>query len=75
MDAQRVAAIMTPRVNIYAVDMEASADEIRREVVESPYSRIVVCKGGLDNVLEVVDMDGNRIDKLLVLPPKTEGVT
>jgi putative hemolysin len=56
MDAQRVAAIMTPRVNIYAVDMEVSAEEIRREVVESPYSRIVVCKGGLDNILGILQL-------------------
>ena len=56
MDAQRIAAIMTPRVNIYALDMEVSAEEIRREVVESPYSRIVVCKGGLDNILGILQL-------------------
>ncbi|HEY5552590.1 MAG TPA: hemolysin family protein [Opitutaceae bacterium] len=56
MDAQRIAAIMTPRVNVYALDMETSADEIRRIVVESPYSRIVVCKGGLDNILGILQL-------------------
>jgi putative hemolysin len=56
MDAQRVAAIMTPRVNIYALDMDASAEEIRRAVVESAYSRIVVCKGGLDNILGILQL-------------------
>lgn len=56
MDAQRIAAIMTPGVNVYALDMETSADEIRRIVVESPYSRIVVCKGGLDNILGILQL-------------------
>lgn len=56
MDAQRIAAIMTPRVNIYALDMDASAEEIRRAVVESAYSRIVVCKGGLDNILGILQL-------------------
>lgn len=77
MDAQRVAAIMTPRVNIYAVDMESSAEEIRREVVESPYSRIVVCKGGLDNILGILQLKdllkrlgpGQPFDVLSVLQP------
>jgi len=76
MDAQRIAAIMTPRVNIYAVDMEDPADEIRRKVVESPYSRIVVCKGGLDNVLGILQLkdllkrvgtSGQPLDVLSVL--------
>lgn len=56
MDAQRIGAIMTPRVNIYALDMEGSAEEIRREVVDSPYSRIIVCKGGLDNILGILQI-------------------
>lgn len=56
MDAQRLAAIMTPRVNVYALDMESSAEEIRRAVVESPYSRIVVCKGGLQNILGILQL-------------------
>lgn len=56
MDAQRIGAIMTPRVNIYALDMEGSAEEIRREVVDSPYSRLIVCKGGLDNILGILQI-------------------
>lgn len=56
MDAQRIGAIMTPRVNIYALDMEGSAEEIRREVVDTPYSRIIVCKGGLDNILGILQI-------------------
>lgn len=56
MDAQRVGAILTPRVNIYALDMEDSAEEIRRKVVDSPYSRVIVCKGGLDHILGVLQI-------------------
>lgn len=69
MDAQRIAAIMSPRVNIYALDMEASAEEIRRVVIESPYSRIVVCKGGLDNILGILQL--KDLLKKIALPGQT----
>jgi putative hemolysin len=49
-----VRAIMTPRVELAWLDVEAGPDEIGRVVRESGHSRFVVGKGSLDDVLGVV---------------------
>lgn len=54
LDQQRVAAIMTPRMDIYAIDLDDSAEEIRHCITQSPYTRIVVCRDGLDNILGIL---------------------
>lgn len=51
LDEQRVGAIMTPRVDIFYLDLEEAYDDNREKLLASPYSRMPVCKGGLDNVL------------------------
>lgn len=51
LDDIRIGAIMTPRMDIYYLDVEDCFEENRHKLVESPYSIIPVCKGGLDNVL------------------------
>ena len=51
LDEQRVGAIMTPRVDIFFLDLEDSYEENREKLLASPYSRMPVCKGGLDSVL------------------------
>jgi putative hemolysin len=70
LDEQRIAAIMTPRIDIYALDLDDPEEEIRRRITESPYTRIVVCRDGLDNIvgiLSAVDLlkallDGKPLD-------------
>jgi magnesium and cobalt exporter, CNNM family len=54
LDEQRLTDIMTPRMDILFLDLEQSSDENRERIVASPYSRLPVCRGGLDNVLGVV---------------------
>ncbi len=50
----RVYSLMTPRTEIVWLDIKDSAEEIRRKIVESPYSRFPVCQNSLDTVLGIV---------------------
>jgi putative hemolysin len=51
LDNLRIGAIMTPRMDIYYLDVDDPFEENCRKLVDSPYSIIPVCKDGLDNVL------------------------
>ena len=51
---QRVAAIMTPRVDIEWVDVNISPDELREFLASHSHTEFVVCEGDLDNVLGTV---------------------
>ncbi len=51
---QRVASIMTPRLDIEWVDVAASQDELREFLGSHSHTQFVVCQGGLDNVLGMV---------------------
>lgn len=51
---QRVRTLMTPRREIAWLDLNASADEHRRVIAESGYSRFPVARGDLDHIEGVV---------------------
>jgi putative hemolysin len=51
LDEQNLRAIMTPRNEIYTLDLNKSDTELRSSLSECPYSRIVICRGGLENIL------------------------
>ncbi|MCC6879847.1 MAG: HlyC/CorC family transporter [Rhodocyclaceae bacterium] len=51
LDEQRIVAIMTHRNDIYHIDLAESEEEIRRRIAESPYTRIVVCRDGLEHIV------------------------
>lgn len=51
---QKVPALMTPRLDIVWLDIEAPVEETRQRIVHSPYSRMPVCQGSLDNILGMV---------------------
>ncbi len=55
LDALRVGAIMTPRIDMYCLDVANSAEENRKRLIDTPHSIIPVCRNGLDNVLGVVE--------------------
>jgi putative hemolysin len=55
LDEQRVSAIMTPRVDIVYLDLEEPYEENRQRLLECPYSRMPVCKGGLDTVMGMLE--------------------
>lgn len=51
---QRVGAIMTPRLDIEWVDVDASGDSLRAFLSGHAHGQFVVCQGTLDNVLGTV---------------------
>jgi len=51
LDALRVGSIMTPRMDIYYLDVEDPFEENRRKLIDSPHSIVPLCRDGLDNVL------------------------
>ena len=50
LDQQPVKAIMTHRKDIYTLDLNRSQEEQRETLGRCPYSRIIACRGGLDEV-------------------------
>jgi len=65
-----IPALMTPRLEIIWLDLEASADELHATLQQHPYGRYLVCRGELDNVEGVVQgrdlliqaLDGEPLD-------------
>lgn len=51
---QRVAALMTPRVDIEWIDVDAPADTVREFLATHRHAQFVVCRGSLDHVVGVV---------------------
>jgi putative hemolysin len=54
MSDQRVRALMTPRRDVVFLDLNDSAEEIFRTIKDNSYSRYLVCRDGLDNVIGMV---------------------
>ncbi|AZP12350.1 hemolysin family protein [Undibacterium parvum] len=54
LDDQRVAALMTPRMDIDFIDIEESLQYNLKKIAASPYSRFPVCKGNLSNVIGII---------------------
>ena len=54
LDEQRIGAIMTHRNDIYVLDLDEPEAVIRNHIAETPYTRIVVCRGGLDHIVGVL---------------------
>jgi putative hemolysin len=54
LDEQRIGAIMTHRNDIYVLDLDQPEAAIRCCLADSPYTRIVVCRDGLDHIVGVL---------------------
>jgi putative hemolysin len=54
LDEQRIGAIMTHRNDIYVLDLDEPETEIRNSIAESPYTRLVVCRGGMDHIVGIL---------------------
>lgn len=54
LDEQRIGAIMTPRMDIYSIDLDEGDEAVRTSIASSPHSRVVVCRGGLEHILGVL---------------------
>ncbi len=54
LDEQPIGAIMTPRREMYVIDLDDGEEAVRRQIVENDYSRLVICRDGLDHILGVL---------------------
>ncbi len=86
LDEQRIGAIMTHRNDIYVLDLDAPEEDIRTCLSESPYTRIVVCRDGLEHIVGILRtadllklaLAGEKLDVERYLRPALfvpEGVT
>lgn len=50
LDDQRITALMTQRNYIGWIDLSDTAEKIKQKILESNFSRLLVCSGDLDNV-------------------------
>ncbi|MGH6728836.1 MAG: hemolysin family protein [Sphingomicrobium sp.] len=49
-----VREVMTPRIDVDWIDISASAEEIRKAVLDTPHSRIPVADGSIDRIVGVI---------------------
>jgi putative hemolysin len=56
LDDLRVASIMTPRRNILFLDIELTFDANRETLLASKHHTLPVCRGGLDDVVGVIEV-------------------
>lgn len=54
LDEQRLGAAMTPRQQIFTVDLGDDDATVRAKIADCPYARAVVCRDGLENVLGIL---------------------
>jgi len=47
-------AIMTPRTDVYAIDVEDSLEDIMNQIMNSTYSRIIIYQDSIDNILGII---------------------
>lgn len=55
LDDLRVAAIMTPRLDIRYLDVEYGDDANQQILIEGRFQKLPVCRGGLDHILGLLD--------------------
>ncbi len=55
LDDQKVTAIMTSRMKVLWIDLDEDEQINRRKLIDSPYSRLPVARGSLDNIIGVVE--------------------
>lgn len=68
LDDRRVTSIMTPRQQLYVVDLDDDAETVRARVAGAPHTRLVVCRGSTDNVLGIVEVTDLLADMLAGRP-------
>jgi putative hemolysin len=54
LDDRAIASLMVPRSEVEYIDLEDSREDNMRKILESKYSRLPVCVGGLDEVTGIV---------------------
>jgi len=51
---RRVSSVMTPRTQIEFLDLDDPANELRRQIRDSAYSRFPVVRGGMENLAGII---------------------
>jgi putative hemolysin len=64
LDEQRIAAIMTPRREMFVADLDEGDEAARQRIIETEFSRVIVCRDGLDHILGVLQT-GDLLKKAL----------
>lgn len=54
LDDQRVAALMTPRLDVHFIDIEDPIEANLAKIADSSYNRFPVCKGSLSHIIGIV---------------------
>jgi putative hemolysin len=54
LDDQRVAALMTPRLDVHFIDIEDSIEINLAKIADSSYNRFPVCKGDISHIIGIV---------------------
>ncbi len=54
LDVQRVHTIMTPRPDMVSVDLDDDETTVMHDIMQSGFSRLIVCRGGLGNIVGVL---------------------
>lgn len=54
LDEQRVGAVMTPRKEMFVIDLADEQCDVKEKIADCIYSQIVICRGGLDNVVGIL---------------------
>ena len=75
LNDRRLSSLLTPRSEITWLDVNDPPDIVTKKIADSPYSRLPVCRGGLEHILGVVKAKdvllaemvrkGQRISELL----------
>ncbi|MBL8429126.1 MAG: HlyC/CorC family transporter [Dechloromonas sp.] len=64
LDEQKIAAIMTPRREMFVIDLDEGDEAVRQQIIETEYSRLVVCRNGIEHVLGILQT-GDLLKKAL----------
>ena len=64
LDEQRIAAIMTPRREMFVIDLDEDEQDVRQHIIDTEYSRLVVCRDGLEHILGILQT-GDLLKKAL----------
>src|SRR5215210_287897 len=51
-----VREVMTPRTEVDWIDVNASAEEVRQAIVDSPHTRLPVADGSIENIVGVIQL-------------------
>lgn len=64
LDEQRIAAIMTPRRDMCVIDLDDGEEVVRQRIMDSEFSRLVICRDGLEHILGILQK-GDLLKKAL----------